>query len=259
MLEAAADDGLRLRKILCPRVFRPIVVDHRPEAYRPQQRHKAPRDMARAEDHRPLSDWQRQIKILAEHRAPGRKRRFLHRAQKHLPRLVDKLHQLIAGGMNVVLSDIPGCGIGALDHVYLQLLEKEPEEFELMPFTCIVDPERLKMLMPDKNSPQLPAQMAFLLDAQMKEADLIVLNKIDLLSSPELHLRMRFLHKRYPDTPVMAMSALSGAEVRFSLKKPHLFCRKLRHDGRGQGKWRHSEAGLILSPLSPRPRRRNRR
>ena len=48
----------------------------------------------------------------------------------------------IAGGANVILSDIPGCGIGALDHVYLQFLEKEPERFVLMPFTCIVDPER---------------------------------------------------------------------------------------------------------------------
>ena len=32
-----------------------------------------------------------------------------------------------------LFSDIPGCGIGALDHVYLQLAEREGDEFELMP------------------------------------------------------------------------------------------------------------------------------
>lgn len=62
--------------------------------------------------------------------------------------LVDKLRQLVAGGATVIFSDIPGCGIGALDHVYLQLAEREGEEFELMPFTIASwTPERLRMLM----------------------------------------------------------------------------------------------------------------
>ena len=38
--------------------------------------------------------------------------------------LVDKLRQLVAGGADVIFSDIPGCGIGALDHVYLQIAER---------------------------------------------------------------------------------------------------------------------------------------
>lgn len=127
--------------------------------------------------------------------------------------LVDKLHQLRAGGATVIFSDIPGCGIGALDHVYLQLKEKEPEEFDLMPFTCIVDPERLRMIMPEHAKLHLPSEMCFLLDAQMAEADLIVLNKKDLLSEEELEKRLAFLHTAYPDIPVMAMSALTGDGV----------------------------------------------
>ena len=98
--------------------------------------------------------------------------------------LVDKLRQLVSGGATVIFSDIPGCGIGALDHVYLQLVEREPDEFELMPFTCIVDPERMRMLMEGEGDINLPGEMRFLLDAQMAEADLIVLNKIDLLTAP---------------------------------------------------------------------------
>lgn len=75
--------------------------------------------------------------------------------------LVDKLRQLVSGGATVIFSDIPGCGIGALDHVYLQLVEREPDEFELMPFTCIVDPERMRMLMEGEGDINLPARCAF--------------------------------------------------------------------------------------------------
>ena len=127
--------------------------------------------------------------------------------------LVDKLRQLVAGGATVIFSDIPGCGIGALDHVYLQLAEREGEEFELMPFTCIVDPERLRMLMEGEGDLNLPAEMRFLLDAQMAEANLIVLNKVDLLSSAEVEKRLALIRTLHPDTPVMTMSARTGEGV----------------------------------------------
>ncbi|MDO4566963.1 MAG: GTP-binding protein, partial [Oscillospiraceae bacterium] len=127
--------------------------------------------------------------------------------------LVDKLNQLVAVGSNIIFSDIPGCGIGALDHVYLQLEQREPGEFELMPFTCIVDPERLSMIMPEQRDINLPFEMRFLLKAQMAEADLIVLNKIDLLSEEELERCLAFIRDSFPETPLMKMSALKGEGV----------------------------------------------
>ena len=127
--------------------------------------------------------------------------------------LVDKLRQLAAGGAVVIMSDIPGCGIGALDHVYLQLEEHEKGEFDLMPFTCIVDPERLRMIMPEAAQINLPREMRFLLEAQMAEADLIVLNKKDLLTNDEVKQRTAFIKAAYPDTSVLVMSALTGDGV----------------------------------------------
>lgn len=127
--------------------------------------------------------------------------------------LVDKIHQLEASGANVVFSDIPGCGIGALDHVYLELEEKEKDEFDLLPFTCIVDPERIRMVMPEKADIHLPEELCFLLDAQMAEADLIVLNKIDTISQQEADEIVAFIQSIYPNTPVMAMSAVKGTGV----------------------------------------------
>ena len=127
--------------------------------------------------------------------------------------LVDKLRQLVSDGADVIFSDIPGCGIGALDHVYLQIAEKEADEFDLLPFTCIVDPERLKMLMDEDIN--LPVEMRFLLGAQMAEADLIVLNKIDTIGSEYKDKCLALIRTLHPDTPVMAMSArtLEGVDA----------------------------------------------
>lgn len=127
--------------------------------------------------------------------------------------LVGKLHQLEAAGADTIFSDIPGCGIGAMDHVYIELNENEADEFELLPFTCIVDPERMKMVMPENDGINLPEEMKFLLDAQMAEADLIVLNKIDTISEEEADRITDFIKGIYPNTPVMAMSSMMGTGV----------------------------------------------
>ena len=95
----------------------------------------------------------------------------------------------------------------------MELEEKEQGEFHLMPFTCIVDPERIRMIMPEQADINLPEEMKFLLDAQMAEADLIVLNKTDTISEAEAQRICEFITDIYPKTPVMTMSAMKGTGV----------------------------------------------
>lgn len=140
--------------------------------------------------------------------------------------LVDKLHQLEDSGADIIFSDIPGCGIGALDHVYLELDDKENGQFALMPFMCIVDPERIRMIMPENADINLPEEMKFLLDAQMAEADVIVLNKIDTISPEEVQKRIDCIHTAYPDIPVMTMSALTGEGVDYDIEYSRKLDRK---------------------------------
>lgn len=114
---------------------------------------------------------------------------------------------------DIIFSDIPGCGIGALDHVYHTLARSFPGEFTLCPFTAVADPERLRSLMPPQEDLNLPEEMHFLFDAQLREAELILLNKIDTLDEAERTRCMDFLRESYPQARVMAMSARTGEGV----------------------------------------------
>lgn len=108
---------------------------------------------------------------------------------------------------DIVFSDIPGCGIGAMDHVYHKLNREYNGEFELCPFVAVVDPERLRAIMPEQADIHLPDEMRFLFDAQLKEAEVIVLNKIDILSKKETDRCLDFLQANYPHAKVFAISA----------------------------------------------------
>ena len=88
-------------------------------------------------------------------------------------------------GATFVMSDIPGCGVGALDHVYHTLHDDNADEFTLSPFMVMVDPERLRMIMPEHADINLPEELVYLLKLQLEEADLIVLNKIDLVEEAD--------------------------------------------------------------------------
>ena len=89
---------------------------------------------------------------------------------------VDQIRRLRdKDGAVFVMSDIPGCGVGALDHVYHRLATDNADEFTLSPFTVVVDPERLRMIMPERADINLPEELVYLLKLQLEEADLVVL------------------------------------------------------------------------------------
>ena len=124
--------------------------------------------------------------------------------------LVFRIDGLVNDGCTVVMSDIPESGLGSLDHVVIKIKEDYPDKYELLPLTCIVDPERLRMILSERANINLPEEMRFLLNAQIVEADLIVLNKVDMLYEDELAADLEFIRTAYPDIPVMCMSARTG-------------------------------------------------
>jgi G3E family GTPase len=125
--------------------------------------------------------------------------------------LVDSIRRFTdIDGAQLVLSDIPGCGVGALEHVYFRLHRDYPEDFTLAPFTVICDPLRLRAIMPEREDVNLPLEMDYLFRTQLLEADVIVLNKTDTISAGERDRCAAFLRAAYPEIPVLPVSAKTG-------------------------------------------------
>lgn len=120
--------------------------------------------------------------------------------------LVERLDSLFDGdGCQLVISDIPGFGVGALDHVYHTLKRDYADRCELAPFTVLVEKPTVDTLRGGSGG-----DLGYILDTQLKEADLIVLNKCDLLTESEREDALCWLRENYSHAETVAISALSG-------------------------------------------------
>ena len=119
--------------------------------------------------------------------------------------LTARLNECYDDGCELVVSDIPGFGVGALEHVYHGLSAEYPGQFERAPFTVLSEPRNAALLRENRGG-----DMAHILRAQLKEADLIVLNKCDLLADAELEADRAWLASHYPQADVIAISAATG-------------------------------------------------
>lgn len=131
-------------------------------------------------------------------------------------KLANTLNSLYESGCELVISDIPGFGVGALEHVYHGLREKFPDRYELAPFTVLVEPCTLELLRRGESG-----DMEYLHHTQLVEADLIVLNKCDTISPAERERDEAWLRAHYPAAEVICISAADGsglAELALALR-----------------------------------------
>ena len=119
--------------------------------------------------------------------------------------LADRLNACYDDGCRLVISDIPGFGVGALEHVYHGLTEKFPGQFELAPFTVLVEPKTVELLRRGEGG-----DLRYLYDTQLVEADLIVLNKCDLLDEAQQKADLDWLGEHYPLAKCLPISAREG-------------------------------------------------
>ena len=129
--------------------------------------------------------------------------------------LTDRLKACYDEGCELVLSDIPGFGVGALEHVYHGLTAEYPGQFDLAPFTVLIEPQKVERLKRDSSEEERAGTVyddaVFILRAQLSEADLIVLNKCDLLTDEEVSAYGIWLSEAFPQAEVIPISAKTGA------------------------------------------------
>ena len=86
------------------------------------------------------------------------------------------------------------------------------KQFSLGPLSIVVDPKRIKRLMieySEKTTSDIsfPSEINYLFKKQLEEADVIVLNKIDTLSSEEIDSITLFLEKEFKGIEIIPVSA----------------------------------------------------
>lgn len=119
--------------------------------------------------------------------------------------LSERLNAYFDDGVELVVSDIPGFGVGAQEHVYHGMEEDYPDRYSFAPFTVLVEPRSIALLRTERGG-----DLRHILHAQLLEADLIVLNKCDLLQESEREETLLYLRTAYPLAQVLAISAVRG-------------------------------------------------
>jgi hypothetical protein len=84
------------------------------------------------------------------------------------------------------------------------------EAFRFAPFSTMVDPDRVRELLLEETASNFPEEVAYLFGKQLEEADILVLNKIDLVGEPEVERLVSVLSGKYPGKEILAISARDG-------------------------------------------------
>ena len=136
------------------------------------------------------------------------------------PDMIAAMERLVRQSGADVLIGEPVGSCTDLSATVLQPLKKlHAGQFALAPFSVLIDVKqvgvlaRLRKAAAAETAARFPDNVLYIYDQQLAEADLIVLNKADLISAGELAALKGSLAERFPDAPLLAMSAASGEGV----------------------------------------------
>lgn len=100
-----------------------------------------------------------------------------------------------------------------LSATILQPVKKDYKEtIELAPFTVLTDPARLHDILHDGINDIHPSA-AYIIEKQLEEADIILINKKDILTDEECDTLICEASSRFPEKKILACSAITGEGV----------------------------------------------
>jgi G3E family GTPase len=111
---------------------------------------------------------------------------------------------------DVILAEAVGSCTDLAATVWQPLRQRGPAPLRLGPLSVVVDGLRLAALARQGQLPRLPAVVSYLFERQLAEADIILMNKIDLLAADERTRVEDHLAATCPGATALPISAASG-------------------------------------------------
>jgi Ni2+-binding GTPase involved in maturation of urease and hydrogenase len=114
---------------------------------------------------------------------------------------------------DVILAEPVGSCTDLVATVVQPLKELSGDRLEVAPYAVLFKPSHgLKILRNEENA-GFSAKAAYIFLKQLEEADAIALNRIDELTSEQVETLAALIATRFPGTPLLRMSARTGAGV----------------------------------------------
>lgn len=106
---------------------------------------------------------------------------------------------------DIILAEPVGSCTDLMATIVRPIQQYHAEEFDVAPLTILLDPER--------DLGNFPSTVNYLYRQQLSEAEIIALNKSDLLDSAELKTKLDVLEDAYPESAILSLSARTEAGV----------------------------------------------
>lgn len=128
--------------------------------------------------------------------------------------LIDQIEKILIHEPDVLMGEPVGSCTDFVAAVANPIKIHYQEAFTFAPFCTMVDPDRVRELLLKEVDTTFPEEVAYLFGKQLEEADLIALNKCDLLAESEREHLMQALQERYPKKTILAVSARDGSGMK---------------------------------------------
>jgi G3E family GTPase len=132
--------------------------------------------------------------------------------------LIDNIEKILVHKPDILLGEPVGSCTDFVAAVANPIKIHYHEAFRFAPFSTMVDPDRVRELLLAETESNFPEEVAYLFGKQLEEADILVLNKIDLLAEAEIERLVSALTEKYPEKDILTISARDGAGVEIWLE-----------------------------------------
>ncbi len=121
-------------------------------------------------------------------------------------------------GVDLVVAEMPPICVCASDHVYGVLDDRYEGEFDLCPFTVVITAEQVRSMEEEacaapEDVDDVQHEMNYVYARQLSGADLVILNKCDLLEKEEVEHLVGFLEASFPHARVVPLSFLDSDDI----------------------------------------------